>query len=294
MKKILIATIALGICTTAFGAKKSVEKILIGGSGWDSIAIIDKATKTIEWSMAIPRGGETNNVCMTRKGEILFAYGRGARLVDRSGKTIWDYPVTNPKAEMHTARQLPNGNYLLASCDTPMRIIELDRKGRQIKEVTFDLGIPNAHSQFRGVSKAKNGNYLIPTFGKSNIFEITPNGELVRTYEGLKSAYSLLELSNGDLLVSSGDSHQMVVVDRKTGEIKTEVSENDIEGVTLKFVGTAHRLPGGNTIIANWSGHSRGKIEPQIVEFDADKKLIWSYDGYPRVKFISTIYPFTE
>lgn len=296
MKKILLATLAFA--AIACGTKKPVEKVLIAGSYWDSIAIVDKASGTVEWSMPLPgEGPECNSVEMTKNGDILFSYKKGARLVNRQGKTIWDFQETVDTAEMQTATQLPDGSFMLASCDNPSRIIELDSMGQPIKEVKFNLGIANPHGQFRKVAKSKNGNYLIPVMSYGAVLEIGPTGDSVNMYKTGGNPFSLIEKENGDLIVSCGDAHALVEVNRATGEAKKLVGQNDIAGATLQFVAGAALLPNGNIMVSNWLGHVEGECKDlQLVEFDPQNNLVWSFNDIEkvRVKNISALYPFSE
>lgn len=294
MKKIVLCVLA--ITAMACGAKKPVEKLLVAGSYWDSIAIIDKATGTMDWAMALPSpGAECNSISLTKKGDILFSYRRGARLIDRTGKTIWDFKEMVDTAEMQTAVELPDGNFMVASCDNPMRIVELDSMGTPIKEIKYDLGIKNPHGQFRVVAKSTNGNYLIPIMSQGAVLEINSAGDSINTYKTGGVPFAIVELSNGNLLVSCGDAHSLVEVNRATGEAKTVLSQNDVQGATFQFVAGAAVLPNGNTIVSNWLGHIEGPCDDlQIVEFDTNKKMVWSFKNKALVKNVSAVYPFSE
>ena len=70
------------------------EKLLIGGSGWNKIAIIDKQTKQIEWEHPIEKGWECNSAVATPEGNILFAYGKGAKLITREHQELWSKRLT--------------------------------------------------------------------------------------------------------------------------------------------------------------------------------------------------------
>lgn len=295
MKKLLLATLAFA--AMACGTKKPVDKVLIAGSYWDSIAIVDKASGKIEWSMGLPAGSECNSVSMTKNGNILFSYKQGAKLIDRQGNTIWDFKETVDTAEMQTAIQLPDGNYMVASCDNPTRIVELDSMGQPIKTVTFNLGIQAPHGQFRKVIKSNNGNYLIPIISQGKVVEISATGDSVNTYITGGVPFSLIEKENGNLIVSCGDAHSLVEVNRQTGEATTILSQNEVEGATFQFVAEAVMLPNGNMMVSNWLGHVGPDCKDlQLVEYDANKKLVWSFNDLEkaRVKNISAFYPFSE
>ena len=99
------------LLVTATSCEKKTEKLLLGGSGWNKIVIIDKNTKQVEWEHPLEKGWECNSAVATPDGNILFAYARGAKLIDRNHQEIWNIAAPDT-CEMQTARVLPDGNYL--------------------------------------------------------------------------------------------------------------------------------------------------------------------------------------
>lgn len=292
-----VALFAAVSCSTPQAGKQS--KIAIAGSFWDSVAIVDKATNTIEWSYALPQGAECNSIEVTPSGNILISYKKGARLIDRDKNVIWDYTNVTDSAELQTATQLPGGGFLLAVCHTPARIIELDSMGQQVKEITYDLGIATPHAQFRRVIKSSNGNYILPIITQEKLVEISPAGELVKEYVMPTGSlpFSLQELEGGNMLVSLGDAHAATEYNRETCAAVHTIGQRDISGVELQFVAQCERLANGNTIIANWMGHLENPAackEPQLIEVDLSGNVVWSFDNKPAVKYISAFYPFEQ
>ncbi len=295
MKKIfLLAAAAFVAAGCAPKTSEPREKLLIAGSWWDSIAIIDKATKAIEWTYTLPDSAECNSVELTPCGRILFSYKEGARLIDRQGNTVWDYTDVADSAELQTATKLADGGVLLAICGNPARIVELDTLGQVRKEVTYDLGIPVPHAQFRRVAKSANGNYLIPVVTTGKLLEVDGNGTLVKEYEPGGNPFAVEELASGDLLVPIGDGHALVIVERATGNVTPVARQHDIEGVELQFVAQSSKI-GDNYLISNWFGHIENKTaSPQLIEIDPQGKVVWSFDDKANVQYISAFWPFTE
>ena len=77
------------LLVTATSCEKKTEKLLLGGSGWNKIVIIDKNTKQVEWEHPLEKGWECNSAVATPDGNILFAYARGAKLIDRNHQDIF-------------------------------------------------------------------------------------------------------------------------------------------------------------------------------------------------------------
>lgn len=130
---------------------------------------------------------------------------------------------------MQTARVLPNGNYLLAWCGYPATIMEVNAKGEILSKTDFDTHIEQPHAQFRQVNKNKQGNYLVPLFATSEIREISPSGQLLKSVKVDGNPFSVAALDNGNYLVACGDAHCFIELNFETGDIVRKVNENDIE-----------------------------------------------------------------
>ncbi len=269
--------------TVVFGQ----PKILIGGSGWDRIAILDKKSGRIEWSHPLNPDEECNSVAYTRKGEILYAYRNGAKLITKDHQVVWDYPVKN--GELHTATVLPDGGYLLAICGHPAKIVELDKNGKVRHEVYFDTHIPGLHSQFRQVGKSGRGTYLVPLMAKGEVVELSAEGIELQRYRLSGNLFAVVELKNGNLLVSCGDAHAYEELDHD-GQLVKRTGKEDINGVSLQFVAQIAPVKRGGIMICNWLGHSAAKGEPLLIELDAAGQVVWSMTASKEVKAVSAVW----
>lgn len=291
MKKIFTLLCSALFLFAATSCQQKAQKLLLGGSGWNKIVIIDKDTKQIEWEHPLEKGWECNSVAATPEGNILFAYARGAKLITKEHKELWNIPAPEG-AEMQTARILPNGNYLLAWCGHPATILEVSPKGDILSKTEYETDIEVPHAQFRQVNKNKAGNYLMPLFATSEVREISPAGELVKTTKLEGTPFSTVLLDNGNYMVACGDAHSFMEVNLESGEIVRRIGVKDIEGVSLFFV--AQILPTSNNglYVCNWQGHDSSAAEthnPQLMEIDGNNKVIWSLNDNETFGMISTI-----
>lgn len=263
------------------------EKLLLGGSGWNKIVIVDKESKAIEWEYPLEKGWECNSVAATPDGNILFSYSKGAKLITRDRKELWR--IEAPEGcEMQTARVLPDGNYLLAWCGHPATILEVDKNGEIIHKTEFDTQIDNSHSQFRQVTKNDRGNYMVPLFKTSEVCEVTPAGSYVKKVKVGGNPFSIAPLSNGNWLVACGDAHCYIELNYETGEVVRKVDTNDIEGAPLSFVAQLLPIKSGGLYICNWQGHGGG-FSPQLIETDRAGKMIWNLNDNDTFGMISAV-----
>lgn len=264
------------------------DKLLVAGSGNPNILLVDKQTGKVEWKHALEKGEECNTVALTKQGNVLYSYKRGAKLITWDHRVIWDYPAPD-KTELQSATLLRNGGVLLGICGHPARFIELDKNGKEVNRVLLDLDVEKPHSQFRQVFQLRNKNYLIPVMAKQKMLEVTRKGCIIAEHKTDGKAFSSLELKDGKLLLPCADGHYFMVIDRKTGRELKRVNAHDLPGVSLLFVAQILQLKNGNLLICNWYGHTKdaGVDEPQLIEIDPTGKVVWILNDKQNVGKIS-------
>lgn len=293
--KTLFLSVALAIVGfllfSACSSSPASEKLLLAGSGWNKMVIIDKASKQVQWEYPLEAGWECNSAVWTPDGKILFSYKKGARLMDQDGNILWDIPASEG-SEFQTARVLPDGNYLVASCGHPTRILEVNQAGDILFELNYETGIEDPHAQFRQIYKNAQGNYMIPLFQTAEIREISPKGEVVRTVKLPGNGYCVIPLPNGNYLAACGDSHCYVEFNLESGEILRTVKSGDIEGTEFCFVAQLLPTADGGLYICNWQGHDptvADKHIPQLIEIDKSGKIVWDVNDNQNFGMISSI-----
>lgn len=291
---LVMLSIMSGLAGPAFSKS---TKLLIGGSGNPRIYIVDKADGSVEWSHEIGKGGECNSLAVTKGGDILYSYRKGARLVTRDGRTVWDFKAP-AGTEIQMAGVLPGGRFVVGRCGFPAVIFELDKKGRVRDSIVVDIeqwGKITQHGQFRQFIRNDKGNYILPVHAASRLVEIGRDGTVLKDF-GLGKArpFSVTELPSGNYIVPCGDSHYIVELDGKTGEVVRKIDK--IEGVNLQFMAQVVCLENGNLLICNWGGHS-GKAsgtEPQLIEIDAAGNVVWKLDQFATTGNVSAVHVFED
>ena len=289
-KKLLflfLAVISLCCCSS----KK--EKIAIAGSGWHEIAIIDKKTGNIEWRHELDKDYECNDVEVTPDGNVLFAYSKGARLINRNHGIIWDYKAKENE-EIHYATQLKNGAYMIAVCSDNARIVELDKNGNVTKEIPFMTLIFDISNQFRHIAKAEDGTYYVPLIEKRKVIRLSPDGQTINTIFFGKDLFSVKVLKNNNILVSCGNAGGFVEVNPEKTSAYDLLVTNIIKGGSFLFVAEIVPYENGNKLIANSNMNSNDKSQPLLIEIDKKNEIIWSLPYNKEIKNITSIYSFFE
>lgn len=295
MKKIFLS---LGLLMTMIlSAQESY--LLVGGSGWNKIGLIEKESARMVWSHELGVSEENNAVAVDSNGNILYSYKQGAKLINLKHEVLWDYP--SPKdTELFTAATLPDGGFLLGYCGHPARLIELDAKGVMKHEIDFETGIPDAHAQYRQVSKSKKGTYLVPLMGKGVVIELDKQGKELNRWKVKGNPFSVAELANGNLIVACGDAHAYVEVERDSGKILREINNEviTVSACEFNFVAQIERLSNDHLLICNWNGHLKSPqtIQPSLLEIDSENRVVWKLKENKEIGKISAVaeYPLSK
>ena len=290
MKKQLLFLAIICLCCSSCNKK---EKIAIAGSGWQEIAIIDKKSGNIEWSHELDKDYECNDIEVTPDGNVLFAYSKGARLINRNHEIIWDYKAKENE-EIHSASQLKDGGYMIAICSENARIVELDKNGNVTKEIPFMTLIFDISSQFRQVAKAEDGTYFVPLIEKQKVLRLSPDGNSIKAIFFGKDLFSVKVLKNNNILVSCGRDGGYVEVNPENASAYDMIATNIIKGGSLLFVGEIIPYENGNKLIANSNMSSNDKSQPLLIEIDRNREIIWSLPYNKKIKNITSIYSFFE
>ncbi|MDR2119600.1 MAG: hypothetical protein LBP64_01820 [Tannerella sp.] len=289
MKKKVVYLAILVICC----ACSKQEKLLIGGAGWQQIAIIDKKSGEIEWKHSLEPGEECNDVDMNRDGEILYAYKQGAKLVRRDGEVVWDYKA-GENEEAYTASVLGTGNYMIALCGVPARIVELDGKGEIVKEIRFNTATLDISRQFRRIRKTPQDTYLVPFMHKRKISEINAEGRFLKSILCTGSPNSVELGENGNWIVSCGDTRLFQEIDPEAKRIVKTIETASLNWGALLYVSELVCYKNGNTLIANSRMGSNDKSQPMLFEVDSTGHIVWRLPFNPSIDDITTVHSFYE
>ncbi len=270
------------------------DKLLVSGCGIRDLNIIDKKTKTIEWTHRLAPGEECNDAEITKKGEVLYAYKKGARLITRKEQAVvWDFRAL-PGEEVFTATQLKNGNYIVAACGHPSRIIELNTKGDTVRIIRFDTGIKSVHGQFRQVLPTPRGTFLIALMAKGEVIEMDDKGTVLKRVAVGGSPFSVKIIKNGNWLVGCGDGHTIKEIDPVAQQVVSTIDNSVLTETQLLFVAEVTRLKNGHTLIANWEGHTKDTVQYKIIEIDQKNKVVWGIRDCKIANRTATLFQFKK
>jgi hypothetical protein len=140
-------------------------------------------------------------------GNILLAlsknkdYPGGAAVeVTRKGKIVFEFKGT--QSEVNTVQPLDEGRILLTEAGAKPRLLEVDREGKIVKEVSLQAQTKDHHLQTRMARKLANGNYLVPQLLDRVVREYTSEGKVVWEKKTPNMPFTAIRLDNGNTLIN--------------------------------------------------------------------------------------------
>ncbi len=246
------------------------------------VAIV-AADGTVEWDFA----ATTPQDCwLLPNGNVLFCHQRGAREVSREKQVVWEYKAP-AEAQCHSCQPLPDGRVLVAECGLS-RLVEVDRKGADVREIRIASQAKNLGHQFRGVRRTSDGHTWVCLMDEKKIIELAPDGTLLRELPVDGFPHAAVKLPNGHLLVTLGQAGKVIELDEKL-KVAWEIGAAELPGNALRLTAGCQRLPNGNTIICNYLGGGFMGKQPQAFEVTPDKRVVWEFADHAHFKTLNQI-----
>jgi hypothetical protein len=290
----LLSGLALTLSLSALAAEppKGGYRVLAQDRG--KVAIVGTDGK-IEWE--VPCKHNSHDIHLLPGGNLLL-HTAPATVTEMTPKkeVVWTY-TAKPKEgykggiEVHAFQRLADGNTMVAESGN-RRIVEVDRDGKIVKEISLTVKKPDPHRDTRMVRKLDTGNYLVCHEGDGCVREYDEKGKVVWEYaldlggrpasaghgpEGHgTSVYGAIRLKNGNTVIAGGNNNRVLEVDPK-GKVVWAIDQKELPGITLAWVTTLHALPDGNLIVGNCHA---GPDNPQLFEVTRDKKVVWQFKNH--------------
>ncbi len=147
---------------------------------------------------------------------------------------------------------------------------------------TFCIG----KNDLRLARPTRRGTLLVGGYGA--VKEMTLHGQVLREYKWPNKSdkkahfFKVLEMPNGNWASSMGFRPEIAEITPK-GKIISRIGYKPklTAGQNTFFYADWQRLDNGNTVACNWLGHKKedSKKGPQLLEFDAAGKLVWTWNN---------------
>jgi len=275
MKKLITLIFILTILPLASAAQIKHKFVATDESG-KQLLYVDETNPENDWTVPLPGN---RDIQLSKKGTILVTVPDGYReYVLKDGKLVKEVKAGKG---IRSLVRLENGHTILSSFDG---VIELDKNDKQVNTYPMKMG-----RYLRLLRLSKSGNFLY-TSSVTAVKEFKPGDGAVRELDltkltpECKKPYLLEELGNGQFIVSTGYGGSVLIVDKDWKLLKSYGGKGKVDGIDIYFFSDAQRLKNGNIVVAHWTGHGRkdsGKA-PQVIEFDKDGKVVWTWHNPKR------------
>jgi outer membrane protein assembly factor BamB len=261
--------------------------VLLGASYGKNVLAICDAQGDVIWSHATdgPAEGHAghHDVQLLATGNILY-HDSWTKLteVTLEKQVVWTYDSATMngndgrRVDVHAFARLPNDHTMIAESGVG-RIIEVDEAGMLRHQ--FDLK-PGGTQSTRHVRMTPAGTYLVCSEDPGIVIEYDRDGNVVWDYLIKTRVYGAIRLANGNTLIASGSGNSVVEVnpDRQVvWQYEKSIPGTEIE---LKWTTCLQQLSNGNLVIGNCHA---GPGNPQVIELDETKKVVWQFDEYELV-----------
>lgn len=178
------------------------------------------------------------------------------------------------------ARRMPDGRTVLACNQQGVTVYEVGADGKVGRKANFKT------PQTRLVRLTAEGTLL---FGANDrIVEGDLDGKTIRSaaIPAGKHVYQALRRADGHVLVATGYGGSVVELDGQ-GKVVRTLGGRDAPGAkehNFNFFAGFQVLRNGHVVVSNWTGHGAGDSSKgtQIVEFDKDGLVVWSWHDAKR------------
>jgi hypothetical protein len=250
-------------------------------------------TGQIEWEM--PCNYTSHDISVLPNGNMLLNTGpRTIEEVTPSKEVVWKWEA-KPKApysgdvEIHGFQRLKNGDTMIGETGN-LRIIEVDKDGKIVKEVPLTVDHESPHRDTRLVRKLDNGHYLVAHEGDGKVREYDEKGAVVWTYtmdlvgqpetgghdgHGI-NVFGAVRLKNGNTMIAGGNNNRVFEV-TPAGKTVWSIERDELPGIHLCWITHLEVLPNGDVVFGNTHA---GPNNPQIVEVSHDKKVVWTLKNW--------------
>lgn len=283
MKKYIVISILVAFSASLFSQTRT-----FAGTDYTQGIVFVMENNEIVWKHPAP---ESNDLWILPNGNILFTTGKGVLEMTRQNDTIFHYESESP---IFACQRLKNGNTFIGECTTG-RMLEVSPKGKIMKETCIlPQGMETAGFGFmRNARRLDNGHFLVAHYGNQTVKEYDVNGKVVWDLSVPGGPHSVIRLPNGNTLIAVADKNQDPRIIEVTEKGKTiwELSNADIPGKPLKFLGGFQYFSDGRILFSNWTGHVK-KLEDRVHLFlvDRQKNVLYSLKNPKGLQTMSSVF----
>jgi hypothetical protein len=254
----------------------------VHGGNADKLVYVVVGDPKQNWELAVPDGIQDFQLIGNNKLLVGYKFNFGYLEVDLATHKI-DVQVrdflTRDQAILTSVKRLASGHTLImaqrleGSAATDLEVWEVDNDKKVYEKRTFKGCCGN----LRVVRLTAEGHFLVGA--DSALVELDETGkEVARMTTGGSPTYMGLKTSDGSYYATNGHGGQLLAF-ASGGQRRVVGGKGSASAqmVTIYQPGQFQILQNGHIVMTNWTAENGGKGQ-QLVEYDPDGNLVWSWD----------------
>lgn len=270
MKKLLVPALITLLSTGGAGLSTEVKHCFIAvDNGNNTLRYVNQFDRAKDWTVATD--GNPRDIRLAPEGKtFLVSVDKGAVEYDAATGMQTGFAITNQNG-IQSAQKLNDDHYLLATAN---RIFVCDPKGEILNTIPTAAG---SQPYIRLVTVTQEGSLLYTALKPFCINEISMKGEPLAKIMLPDKSYKAVRLENGNYLASSGDSVSVFEVSPRGEIMKTYGGRKKHPQLDLTFNSGWQKLENGNVVATCWHGHGYTGSGPHLVEYTSDNEVVWTW-----------------
>lgn len=276
---LLMLALAAGAAETAVG-----HACAIGDYRQGKVFIVDREGR-VTWEHPAP---SVCDLSVLANGNLLFTTHHGVLEVTRAKEVAFRYQTDS---EVFSCQRLPDGTTLVAET-THGRLALVDAVGKVLRTVPLlQPGEKGSHGYIANVRQLPDGHFLVAMYEGREIRTYDGEGRLLKQWPAAGGGRAVVRLADGRTLFSTADRSKDAHVTEiaEDGTVLWDVSNGDLPDRPLQFICGLHRLPNGNTLVANYLGHGPLGRAPHLLEITPDKRVVWTWADHGLAKAVTCV-----
>jgi hypothetical protein len=268
--------------TGGTGAAASPARLLLRDEAQSMVSYLEIGNPAAGWHVTAAYGRDMQLV-----GNGRFMIGTDNGYEERTIATGARVAQQTAFAGTQSAHRLRNGNTILAGVNwqggTGIVLVEVNAAGAVQRRISFP-----GFTFVRLIRQTPTGTFLVTA--DDVVLEGDDTGKILwranvpRVNQVASHVWQALRLANGDTVVSTGYAASLEIFGADSLLKRTITGPASV--VPNQFVGF-QILANGNFVVANWQGHMGETMGVQLLEYDPQGTLVWSYRPNPTTESLS-------
>lgn len=278
----MVRGLLLALLALSSAAPEVKHRFLASDGETSKLIYVDQFHPENDWTLETPKGPRDIKL---RGDDLLISH--------RSGIAIYDFKTRERKRLVEGFKDVQSAHFLDGG---DVLFVGMTEKGITIHTIDVSskerprIVVEGRHS-VRNVRALDNGNFLM-TCGpadKKSAIEIDRSGKVVWEVSLPGPADHIDRLDDGRTVVPSGSGGTAIYLDRDGKIVATRGGKDAHPDLKINWIASTQTLKNGNLVVTNWLGHKPGKTGPHAIEFDADNKVVWTWEDAGRVQTLHNI-----